>query len=65
MKMGGEFKVLVSQIEHQKLQFMGHTMGHRCIENNLLTEVVFGRQSGRLERRLINRITDRLGMTRT
>ena len=38
----GEYKGLVNQIEQQKLQFIGHIMRHRCIENDLLTGMVFG-----------------------
>ena len=42
----GEYKGLVNQIEKQKLQFIGHIMRQRCIENDLLTGTVFGKQSG-------------------
>ena len=38
----GEYKELVNQIEQQKLQVLGHIMRHRCIENDLLTGMVFG-----------------------
>ena len=38
----GEFKGLVNQMEQQKLNFMRHIMRHRCIENDLLTGMVFG-----------------------
>ena len=37
------YKGLFNQIEQQKLQFMGHIMGHNCIENDLLTGMVFGK----------------------
>ena len=39
----GETKGLVNEIEKQKLQFMGHIMRHRCMENDLLTGTLFGR----------------------
>ena len=41
----GEFKGLFNEIEKQKLDFMGHIMRHRCIENDLLTGMVFGKRS--------------------
>ena len=41
-------------------------MKHRCIENDLLTGIVFGKQSrGRQKTRLANTIHERLGMTMT
>ena len=40
----GEYKGLVDQIEQKKLQFIGHIMRHRCIENDLLTGMVFGKR---------------------
>ena len=60
----GEYKGLVMQIEQQKVQFMGHIMRHRCIENDLLAGIVFGKRSrGRQKTRLIDTINERLGLT--
>ena len=60
----GEYKGLVDQIGQQKLQFIGHIMRHRCIENDLLTGMVFGKRSrGRQKTRLTNTINERLGLT--
>ena len=62
----GEYKGLVNLIEQQKLQFMGQTMRHRCIANDLLTGVVFGKRSrGWQKTRLTNTINERLGLTMT
>ena len=41
----GETKGLINEIEQQKLQFMEPIMRHRCIENDLLTGMVFGKRS--------------------
>ena len=61
----GEYKGLVNQID-QKLQFIGHIMRHRCIENDLLTGMVFGKRSrGRQKTRLTNTVNERLGLTIT
>ena len=61
-----EYKGLVNQIEQQKLQFMGHIMRHRCIENDLLTGIVFGKWSrGWQKTRLANTINERLVLTMT
>ena len=39
-------------------------MRHRCIENDLLTGVVFGKQSrGRQKTRMANTINEKLGLT--
>ena len=62
----GEYKGLFNQIEQQKLQFIGHIMRHRCIENDLLTGIVFGKLSrGRQKTRLTNIINERQGLTMT
>ena len=62
----GENKGLVNEIEQQKLQFMGHIMRHRCIENDLLTGMVFGKRSrGRQKTRMTNTIKEKLGLTMT
>ena len=59
-----EFKGLVNQIEQQKLQFMGHIMRHRCIDDDLLTGMVSGKRSRRREKiRLTNTVSERLGLT--
>ena len=61
-----ETKRLVSEIEQQKLQFMGHTMRHRCMENDLLTGMVFGKRSrGRQKTRMSNAIKEKLGLIMT
>ena len=60
----GETKGFVNEIEQQKLQFMGHIMRHRCIENDLLTGIVFGKRSrGRQKSRMTNTIKEKLGLT--
>ena len=62
----GKFKGLVNQIEQKKPQFIGHIMRHRCIENDILTGMVFGkRPRGRQKTRLTNIIKERLGLTLT
>ena len=61
-----EFKGLVNEIEQQKLHFMGHIMRHTCIENDLLTGILFGKRSrGRQKTRLTNTIRVKLGLTMT
>ena len=60
----GETKRLVHEIEQQKLQFMGHIMRHRCIENDSLTGMVFGKRSqGRQKTRMTNTIKEKLELT--
>ena len=60
----GETKGFVNEIEQQKLQFMGHIMRHRCIENDLLTGIAFGKRSqGRQKTRMTNTIKEKLGLT--
>ena len=60
----GETKGLVHEIEQQKLQFMGHIMRQRCIENDLLTGMVFGKRSrGRQKTRMPNTIKEKVGLT--
>ena len=60
----GETKGLVNEIEQQKLHFMGHIMRHRCIENDLLIGMVFGKRSrGRQKTRMTNTIKEKLGLT--
>ena len=45
---------------------MGHVMRHRCIENYLLTGMVFGKRSRvRQKTRLTNTINEMLGLTIT
>ena len=62
----GETRVLVNEIEQQKLQFMGHIMRHRWIEKDLLTGMVFGKRSrGWQKTRMTNTIKEKLGMTLT
>ena len=60
----GETKGLVHETGQQKLQFMGHIMRHRCIENDLLTRIVFGKRSrGWQKTRMTNAIKEKLGLT--
>ena len=62
----GETKGFVSEIEQQKLQFMGHIMRPRCMENELLTGMVFGKRSReRQKTRMTNAIKDKVGLTMT
>ena len=57
---------IVNQIEQQKLQFMGHIMRHRCMENDLLTGMVLGKRSrGRQKTRMTDTIKEKLGLTVT
>ena len=57
---------IVNQIEQQKLQFMGHIMRHRCMENYLLTGMVLGKRSrGRQKTRMTDTIKVKLGLTVT
>ena len=59
----GETKGLSYEIEQQKLQFTGHIMTQRCIENDLLTGMVFGKRSrGRQKTRMTNTIKEKLGL---
>ena len=61
----GETKGLVNKIEQQKIQFMGHIMRHRCMENDLLTGMVFGKRSRGRKKRMTNAIKEKLGLTMT
>ena len=45
---------------------MGHIMRPRCMENDLLTGMVFGKRSrGRQKKRMTNAIKEKLGLTIT
>ena len=45
---------------------MGHIMRHRCIENDLMAGMIFGKRSrGRQKNGLTNTINERLGLTMT
>ena len=60
----GETKGIVNEIEQQKLQFIGHIMRQRWIENDLLTGMVFGKRSrGRQKTRMTNTIKEKPGLT--